>query len=204
MDEILSSRMNELLQQGAKYEADDDWENAIKTYTELIQQDNQYIKGYWMLSYSYANRREYDNAISTLDKALQLDPNFVGAYDLRGTMYMLKDDYEKGFADANMVIQLKPDSPSAYARRGSYYATLNNPEYELAIADYTKAIQLGSVSIVYRVRGKLYEKTGNLKNAIADYETYLELESVTKPNESSRRTLKEEINNLKQNLSAKS
>jgi tetratricopeptide (TPR) repeat protein len=63
---------------------------------------------------------------------------------------------------------MTPGHALYYSNRGDNY--LNNGNYDLAIAEYTKAIELdSSLTSLYYNRGLAYESKGDYKNAISDF-----------------------------------
>ena len=63
----------------------------------------------------------------------------------------------------------------AYINRGSAYA--KKGDFEAAIADHTKAIELDpNLHIAYSNRGVAYAEKGDLDNAIADYSKAIALD----------------------------
>ena len=120
------------------------------------------------------------------------------AHYRRGESYAADDDYEMAIADYTKAIESGDLSGEklrdAYYGRGRVYGrkvirlTFRDPgnaqelenQLDLAIADYTKVIELDPaaylVEHIYIDRGKFYEKKGNLDLAFADYTKAIEVD----------------------------
>jgi len=99
--------------------------------------------------------------IKRMRKKPQLKPRLMT--DLEKMKYMLEN--LPGFEEA---MRLKPDESYYYVNRGDGY--FEKGEMDLAIADYSKAIEMdSSFSISYYKRGMAYYVKGQLEKALADY-----------------------------------
>ena len=70
---------------------------------------------------------------------------------------------------------------------------LSAKKYKEAIADFTKAISIHPVPVIYESRAKAYELTGKIKEAIADYDTSITMDSVNWKTYCERSILKIEV-----------
>src|SRR5580698_7507985 len=73
---------------------------------------------------------------------------------------------------------MDPNEKTAYFQRALVYQYSNQPRPELALADYTKAIQMDpNYALAYLNRGSLYvDQIHNYDLAIADFNRALELD----------------------------
>lgn len=106
---------------------------------------------------------------------------------VRGTGYLAREqvhllelrDYPSAIADANGVLQFgRPqDADTALLGRGMAYAALK--QYDRAVADFTKVIQLrpqeNLLEAAYNQRGKAYFDAQQYESAAADYAEYVRL-----------------------------
>jgi len=75
-----------------------------------------------------------------------------------------------------------PPPPDATFYRARANSHIVKAEYELAVADYGKAIELSPrESMAYFNRGDSYEKMGNFQKAIDDYQKAVELDANNEP-----------------------
>jgi len=100
------------------------------------------------------------------------------AYYDRGIENHDKENYKQAIADFTEAIRLKPSSAGAYSRRAaSYFCRGDN---DLAISDYSKAIELGPgdeySSDDYKNRGVLYASKDQIDKAMADFNKAVSLD----------------------------
>ena len=130
-------------------------------------------------------------------KVLALDPIYQDAYFERGKMYLLDQIYDAALDDCNKLIELNPeyDEGLAYNLRGCVYENLG--QYEKALADFNKALDLNSNNEIVRdnrkrmlkklnldlstvdallERAEQFKKNKEYARAIEDYTKVLELE----------------------------
>lgn len=81
------------------------------------------------------------------------------------------------------AIQEAPDNSSAYVNRGNIYVQLG--QYDLAIADYNAALHIVPWAVdTVKNRGLAYESQGKLCEALADFETFLDMvRNIERPTE---------------------
>lgn len=72
------------------------------------------------------------------------------------------------------AIQLNPQKVEAYTGRGRAYQKLNN--FDLALKNFNKAIELEPTGEQYLVRGMCYLQSGQSKNALEDFDTAIKLD----------------------------
>ena len=155
-DEIIrlsrTSENTEIVNDKRRRRLDIDW-GAIADYTETI---------WW--------------EIRDLDKTIRRNPQDAMAYNNRGDIYSEKlHNLDEAFKDYNEAIRLKPDYATAYKNRGELFQDIG--VYDLAIADYSRAIKFASdetdyyveLMYIYRERGLMYIYEGAYDRAIADY-----------------------------------
>lgn len=84
--------------------------------------------------------------------------------------------YALAITDCSKAIKINPQYANAYNARGDAY--YGQGKYELAIADYNKAIELkyDPLSQVYNNRGITYYQQGNYQQAIADYNKAIQID----------------------------
>jgi len=82
--------------------------------------------------------------------------------------------YEEAISSFDIVLRVLPDLAIAYNYRGvAYY---HEEQYELALEDFDKSIELKNTSPTpFLNRATLHDKLGNTRKAIEDLESALEL-----------------------------
>lgn len=98
------------------------------------------------------------------------------AYSARALARRAQKNFAGAIEDDTIAIKLAPESALAYRDRGDAYR--QSGKYDLAVADYTKAIQLDSAqgSSNYWRRAKAYEKLNQAALAKQDSETAKKLD----------------------------
>lgn len=97
--------------------------------------------------------------------------------------------YESAHNSLSTATQQDPSLEEAYYYLGSLYRDWKGEEvfegktgYELAIAAYTKAIQIkDDYTLAYQNRGDIYERQGKLEEAAADYKKLIQLNPDSNP-----------------------
>lgn len=106
-------------------------------------------------------------AFQSLPSDMTIDQLFHKAYD-----YQKKGDCENAIKYYTQGLELEPRSRPAYQHRASCYYKLH--QYELAIADYSTAIELTKtpdalLGIAYNNRGYAFKELGKYDSAISDF-----------------------------------
>ncbi|MBT4482504.1 MAG: tetratricopeptide repeat protein, partial [Candidatus Latescibacteria bacterium] len=128
-------------------------------------------------------KKEYPQAISLYDHCLEIesDPEKRGAIHIQiGICYYFLGENEKSvnsyttaLVEANRADD-KEGIAGTYTNRGNAYAKLD--QYDKAIADYTKALDINpEYAIAFSNRGNAYSDSGNYETAIADFTKAIEI-----------------------------
>lgn len=143
---------------------------------KLIDRLSPKIKAVSVGVYSYngvsnAQDGNYAEAIANFTMAIEIDPeaakkNFV--YQNRANAYCSAGDYDQAIRECDRIIEeVEPDSYYALTLRGN--AHHRKQEYDQAIADFNKAIEIDPVCIwAYICRGREFNAKGDFTKAIAD------------------------------------
>ena len=133
------------LQRGIEADQNDNLDDAIAYYTEVIRLDppdtSTVSVAYYNRGYAYHRNGEVDLAIKDYNENIRRDPNSAAAYNNRGYAYWKKGEVESAVADYNQAIQLKPDSVLFYNNRAIALLHLN--KWEEAKSDLTIAQNMG-------------------------------------------------------------
>jgi uncharacterized protein (TIGR02145 family) len=158
-------------------------------------------ESYFLRGVAYHVKGDYAKAIADLEKSLQLDPDNDEAKEAlasarqkaglgsggSGSQTTAQAAYERGKAAYNNknydlavkefteAIRLDPKgNDNYYYYRAQIYIVRAN--YDAAIADLNRALELEPDPVSYSSRGAVYMLTGNLTKAIADFEKSLQLD----------------------------
>jgi tetratricopeptide (TPR) repeat protein len=135
------------------------------------------------LGYEPIELAEYNrqNALAMLERGPAPEPIQPAATEAPATaMELLVEgfdaydtgNYEQSIAAFTRLIELAPDNYFGYVDRARVYATLG--DYELAVADYTQAINITHLSNHYTWRGMMYFNLRDYDDALDDFNAAVE------------------------------
>ena len=128
---------------GEKYMDVDDFDNALKKYTEAIELDPGFAEAWCDRGMAYNGLELFDDALRDFCEALRLDPDVPDYYYFRGDALAEKGRYDEAISDYNEAIRLD-DRPfdlfMVYSSRG--YACAEKGLLEDAVNDYTRSLEL--------------------------------------------------------------
>ncbi len=176
------------------------WDLVLADSSKLIELKPQSIESYLFRAGLYKKQEKWDLALADYNKAIQINPEDANAYSYRANFYERQKKWDLAIADYNKIIQINPENAYTYLYRGDFYGrqqggyalfvpdyTVPIPEYsygylrrgycyegqkqwDLALADYNKAIQLSPrYAITYYNRGNFYERQKQWDLALFDY-----------------------------------
>jgi len=166
------------------YLAKGDYDGAVADFTIAIRLDPQNAEYYHYRGCAYAHKEYYDEAVANLELAAKLDPenttireNLEFAMARKGgaiKQFFRRLFQADGFFGYSALDLPEPpneenlESITAFIKSGNSHA--DNGEYDKAVADYTRAIEIDpKFPIAYCQRGEAYEKTGDYVGALRDY-----------------------------------
>ena len=133
------------LQRGIEAHQNDNPDDAIAYYTEVIRLDPTDTSivsiAYYSRGLAYAEKGEVDSAIENYNESIQLNPDFADAYNYRGIAYRNKGEIDRAIEDHDQAIQIKSDNVLFYNNRG--IALLHQQEWGKAKSDLTIARNMG-------------------------------------------------------------
>lgn len=142
------------------------YQEAVKHFTNVIQQGPETSEAYSGRGLVYLSIGKLDNALADFNRAIELNRRSAGGYNGRSAVYRDKGDFDNALADSNKAIRLYPNDPQGYHARGLAY--LYKRDFDNAIADFNQAIELGlKAPELYNALGSVYFSKGDFDNAIA-------------------------------------
>ena len=90
--------------------------------------------------------------------------NAIRAFEKHTSAYSETGDFNSAISDYTMGLEFDPKAELIYAFRGEMYG--KKADYEAAIKDLTKSLELKVNSIAYVDRARIYEKMGDHARAI--------------------------------------
>ena len=154
-------------QLGIIYREAGQFTKAIETLRPLLPQSRV------ELALSYFDNKNYAEAAPLLEEMVKAEPGNVDYIYLLGRVYMNTKAYSRSAAAMQQVVQLKPDHAEAYATLGSILYIQEN--WARAAQMLSRLIELRPrQAINYFVLASCYEKLGNFKDAVLNYNKFLE------------------------------
>jgi tetratricopeptide (TPR) repeat protein len=139
---------------------------AFNDFTKCIEIDG-YPDAYKDRGNIYIRRGKIDLAIQDYKCGIKMDQKNARIYFNLAVAYNdYKKDYNNAILTYTFALQYDPKMAEAYNNRGNVY--YNKSDYDEAISDFTKAIQLGNY-LAYFNRGNAYYLTKRYNEAINDY-----------------------------------
>ncbi len=148
------------------------YKEALEDFNKAIALDPGLVLAYYNRGQLYYETGKYEEAIKDFDQAISLKPDYANAYETRGmSKFMLNPNKNKiiALADIDNALIINTKLASAYNSRGVVKGFYK--QYEEAIGDFTKAIELKHQYIYqpFSNRADMYEKLDRCSEAIEDY-----------------------------------
>ncbi len=156
-----------LLAQGNQQFAQQQYAQAVETFTQVIQLAPQDSVAYNSRGTAYFYLGKKDLALDDFTMAIKLDPRNAHAYTNRGTLYVEQGNDDLAIVDFTAALQLEPDDVLSYFGRAKAYQHVG--ETALGMADQEKAIAIG----IYGKNPPLINQasfTGTEKACVVDFE----------------------------------
>jgi tetratricopeptide (TPR) repeat protein len=101
---------------GKYYQDQEELENAMKTYTELVGIEDKNINAYYNMGViQLINLKKYNEAINYFSTAIKIAPKYVNAYYARGLSYQALGNIKMAVADFQACTSINPKFEPAHA-----------------------------------------------------------------------------------------
>ncbi len=148
-----------------------DYEEAVKTYTRLVNQNEKDDMAYNNRAYCYRILRDYEKSLADYDMAISLKPDFYNHYF--GKYYLLMEQGETAAAAEVLTkaseIEVKT-SQDQYNTAKLHYL---QGDYDTALAEFSDGYANGFQEAYYYI-GEIYRVKKDYPKAIYYYETYMD------------------------------
>ncbi len=141
-------------EQGTRQYDNQDYEQAIASYTRVIELRPDFADAYLNRGVIYSLSGRHEQAIADANKAVALAPQSAPSYGVRGSIYEAAGRYNLAFADYNTALGLEPTFYQLFYKRGQLYQLRS--QYDAAIADYTRGIAVQPEAAFYYARAEAY------------------------------------------------
>jgi len=166
----------EFYAKGAAYVVLKKYDMALVNFDQAIQQDPRKVIAYIRRGRLHSQRGDFERALADFDKAIELDAGTSGGIE----QSKASSKREKAPSDADIQRDPRPwfdnfRPGAAYIDRGRAY--LQQADYDRAIAEFTKAIQLDPEGAsAYNHRGVAYSSKLDFDRAISDFDKAIQFD----------------------------
>ena len=151
--------------------------SAISDFEYALKLDPNDSAAHEVLSLIYEDNHAIDLALFHMNEAIRIEPQNQSLYVRRISIYSIGKDWDSAIHYCNEMLKTFPYGrhiPGVYSKRGRAYS--KKGKYDVAIADYKKAIELEPQNLSYLLnRGETYIQKGDKYNARRDFERVIEL-----------------------------
>ena len=151
---MASTSAEDFANEGDKHYENNDFDEAIVSYTKAIELEPDEPGYYFYRGYSYLYLSESSSntqgagsrgknrsaALEDFNQGTELDPYDTDFYLARAELYKDPNYGYEAIAEYDALIEMDPGEPSYYKFRGQIYAESLN-EYDRAIEDFNQAIK---------------------------------------------------------------
>ncbi|MGQ9838275.1 MAG: tetratricopeptide repeat protein [Cyanobacteriota bacterium] len=169
---------NAYLLRGKAYFALNQTPLALADFDRAIELAPRQPEPYGYRALIRVSQGDMEGAIADFSRLLALHPSATHHITLAGLLAQ-QGSLATALTHLDAAIQLDPTSTAAFAKRASLHAYLG--EWEAALADWSKAIELQPDPALYYNRGVVYSCVNRYDEAIADWDRCLEVDP-QKPN----------------------
>ena len=157
-----------------------EYQKSIKKFSEAINLNSNDQDYFNLRGWTYYHLHQYDKAVEDATRAIYLNPDEPDHFNLRGWAFYQIEEFVEAIQDFNIAIKIDKTKSDYFL--GRYLAKLYSLEIykfrdlfnELNNALYSTKNN-SSKSLVLHHRGKLYLKTDQYENALADFNESIEL-----------------------------
>jgi len=95
---------------GLQYQESDKLNEALETYTRILELDSTYSAAYFNMGYiQYQHLQLYNEALANFDNAVKVNPKYFQAVYMRGLCYEAKGDVARAKREYSYAIELNPN-----------------------------------------------------------------------------------------------
>jgi tetratricopeptide (TPR) repeat protein/tRNA A-37 threonylcarbamoyl transferase component Bud32 len=154
----------------------EDTEQALADLNKVIELDPDYAMAYLYRGQLYWGHRDNaDAALADYSRFVELEPDSPEGYAGRGEIYLYPlEDYEKAVAEYTLAIERDPDYAYFYVQRAWAYS--QQERLDLAIEDFTRALEAYPDAQTYFYRGVTNHNAERYKAALDDFDMVLLLD----------------------------
>ncbi len=133
--------MSNHYEKGLKQVECNQFRNAIKSFTESIENEEKILESLLHRSSCYLHLKNFAEAAEDLSRAIDIDPTYEEFYYNRAMAYVNLQEYDKALNDYSIAVTLNPKYKNAYYNKASVHMKLD--QHEKAVENFLEAGALG-------------------------------------------------------------
>ena len=168
----------EKLNSGIKYFNQENYEEAVKIFTDVISQTSDIPdKIYFYRAYSYSNLGQHSKAIKDYTKYLNNNSNDFKSHFYCGVSYYELKEFNKAEIYFKKAISIKSDFSKAIWQLGALYEKQGN--LTDALDNFNEAIKFDSLNVEYYFKRAIFKsyKLNDNTSALIDIEKVVQLDN---------------------------
>ncbi|WFR59367.1 tetratricopeptide repeat protein [Anaerocolumna sp. AGMB13025] len=146
------------------------FDEAVKTYTDLLKSNPSDAYTYYSRAYGYRMLKSYDKSQADYDKAIKLDNKNYDYYFGKYFLLIEKGDKDNAEAVLKMASNIKGTNQEDNFNLAKVHYYMGN--YEDAIREFSEAFKNGFAES-YFFLGSIYEQKEDYDNAVYNYSMYI-------------------------------
>ena len=158
----------EYIARGNGYLKDGKTQAAIDAYNKAVVLNPDNLDSYEARGAAYFYNGQYALAVQDFERVLNADPYRFAAYTAYASTLAAQGDFNNALEVLNLAVRLRPNHAETYFARGGVYYMLG--KYDLAVADYTRTLEMRRSADVLRARAQAYLQWGKQEQARQDFE----------------------------------
>ncbi len=159
---------------GFAYKENGDTAKALSSFQTAIEINADYYDAYIQLG-NIETARKHSIALQYYNNALRLSPKSTEALYNRGLLFQNMGALDQAIEDYNTILKIDNSDASAHFNLG-YIDLAYKKDYQSAISHFTDAIRINNQYLeAFYNRGVCYESMDDLKSAIKDYNSAIEI-----------------------------
>jgi len=119
---------------------DEEYEEAIVSFTKVIELEPTFAKAYQARAIAYLRKGDNEKALADINKAIEIEPENHRFHYHKGAIHLKNNEFDEALEALSRSIDLSPEYAPAYFLRSEVYDKLG--EEEAAAADFNKADML--------------------------------------------------------------
>ena len=163
--------VDSLFKQGCDALAQGQADKALNFFNKVLTIDEKFVDAMVGRGRCYLSLNDPEKAVIDFSRASLIDETKADPLGYRARAFVALSNFENAKSDLERALKIDSGHPGALTARAQM-----DPSYATASFDYTNAIQRESTDPeLYFLRGTLYEKHGNINEAISDFQKIVQL-----------------------------